>query len=367
MQKLVKVTADELRAIVQAHKEWLQSDHKRGKRADLRQANLRLQRLIGVDLSAALFDGANLIGAELKGATLTRASLRGTNITDGNLEGCSLAGADLSRATLRNATLVGACLFKANLTMADLRGANLEGAQLNDTILAASNLGNCKGLERCEHVGPSALDLRTLERSGDLPESFLVGCGVASQIAVALPGLLADTREWPPCLIYHAGEDAGSARKLCESLRQEGLRAWAVLADLEEGSTARPVTDPGSGAAIIVLISHESKEREWIERVSSWARRLEKERGEDLLFFVDLTGARYAAERELQEAKDHGLTVDEPSFLRRQRSEVWWDPEGAPEGLWDLVEHLRTAVRRREQPAAGRLPFDPPSEIDPDE
>ena len=88
-----------------------------------------------------------------------------------------LGGADLRRADLRGADLSGADLSGADLRGADLREADLSEAIFGETILSAVDLGRCKNLDAIEHSGPSSIDIRTLQRSGDLPLPFKRGVG----------------------------------------------------------------------------------------------------------------------------------------------------------------------------------------------
>ena len=79
------MTHDELQVILAGHKEWLK-DNTKGKRADLRDANLR-----DADLS-----DANLRYADLSDANLSDAiNLKGANLRDANLKGANLRDADL--------------------------------------------------------------------------------------------------------------------------------------------------------------------------------------------------------------------------------------------------------------------------------
>jgi len=98
----------ELKAILEQHRLWLESDGNQGKRANLEGANL---------------EGANLGGADLRGANLGRANLGRANLGGVNLYDANLWVAILEGADLRNANLEGAYLQYANL-----RGANLQGA-----------------------------------------------------------------------------------------------------------------------------------------------------------------------------------------------------------------------------------------------
>jgi len=91
--------ASDLKAILESHKQWLDSDGETGERADLSESDLN-----ETDLSRADLCGADLRGADLNGADLHRADLR-----DADLCGANLRGADLTNAALRGASLDFSC------------------------------------------------------------------------------------------------------------------------------------------------------------------------------------------------------------------------------------------------------------------
>ena len=99
-----KLTPEEIQAVLEEHRLWLDSNREKGKRADFSGKNLQEAHLVDENLRMA-----NLFGANLEGAILRRANLFG-------------------------AILEGANLFGANLFGANLFGANLEGANLNGVI-----------------------------------------------------------------------------------------------------------------------------------------------------------------------------------------------------------------------------------------
>jgi len=103
--------------ILEQHRLWLETDGKKGQRANLTNAYLTR---------------ANLTGASLRGANLLGTYLRGADLRDANLICADLRGANLYRADLRGANLKGANLRGANLTGANLTGAYLTGANLPD-------------------------------------------------------------------------------------------------------------------------------------------------------------------------------------------------------------------------------------------
>ena len=121
MDKLIKISDDELNEILANHKLWIDSNSKYGNDADLSGADLR-----DANLRDANLRGANLNGADLRDANLRDANLRGANLDDAALCGATLSGAVLCGANLHYADLSDAILHYADLNGADLRGANLD-------------------------------------------------------------------------------------------------------------------------------------------------------------------------------------------------------------------------------------------------
>src|SRR4051812_26952078 len=79
----------------------------------------------------------------LSGAILNGAILRWANLSTADLNGTILNGADLRGAILNGAKL---------------RGADLTGAMLSRTVFGDVDLTEVKGLDQCEHSGPSIID-----------------------------------------------------------------------------------------------------------------------------------------------------------------------------------------------------------------
>jgi Pentapeptide repeats (8 copies) len=150
-----RISPEDLKKILEAHKEWVVSGHAKGERADLSGAYLSDADLSGADLRGAYLSdadlrgaylsgadlrGAYLSGADLRGAYLSGADLRGAYLSDADLRGAYLSDADLSGAYLSDADLRGADLSGAYLSDADLRGAYLSGADLSGAYLSAADL-----------------------------------------------------------------------------------------------------------------------------------------------------------------------------------------------------------------------------------
>lgn len=117
---------EELNEILKEHQLWLDSDGKKGKKADLIYVDL-----CKLDLSFANLKRANLYDAALVDVNLRSANLRYANLMFANLGYANLSRADLSGANLSSADLSGADLRDAILSNANLRSANLDNTLLD--------------------------------------------------------------------------------------------------------------------------------------------------------------------------------------------------------------------------------------------
>ncbi len=109
-----------------SHLEWLDTRGKAGARADLSDANLEGQELIGVKLQFA-----DLHDANLRAADLLLADLRDASLVRADLEDSCLVGANLEAANLEGASLETAM----GLVPRQIAGANLRDALLPPQIM----------------------------------------------------------------------------------------------------------------------------------------------------------------------------------------------------------------------------------------
>ncbi len=119
---LREIPEEDLQKILEAHRKWVESEGKEGKKADLARANLQVAFLFEANL-----EGANLNEANLQDALLLDANLEGANLAEANLKGADLLGAQLKGVNLQSAT---------NLTASDVKRAeNWELAFYSDDFL----------------------------------------------------------------------------------------------------------------------------------------------------------------------------------------------------------------------------------------
>ena len=77
---------DELKIILERHKEWLETGGENGEHADLQGADLCEADLRDADLRVADLKSADLRGADLHGADLRWADIRGANLHGADLD-----------------------------------------------------------------------------------------------------------------------------------------------------------------------------------------------------------------------------------------------------------------------------------------
>ncbi|MBI5118865.1 pentapeptide repeat-containing protein [Candidatus Poribacteria bacterium] len=185
----VRHKPNDLARTLEQHKRWLDSHHKEGRRAvlrdadlrgadlhkvDLRMADLHNADLRGANLTDTIFDWPDMLEANLRGAKgwsgmlankniFTLEDLRVTlhahlkwleshhtegakaDLSEANLRGANLSKADLSEADLRGTNMRGANLSEADLSEADLREANLQDATFDWPGTLEADLRGAKG------------------------------------------------------------------------------------------------------------------------------------------------------------------------------------------------------------------------------
>jgi hypothetical protein len=256
--------------------------------ADLSGANLSGANLFGADMGSASFVAANLRNAELQTAQLSQANLTGADLSDAKLNLTRLHGADLTRARLS-----GANLLKADFTEAVLNQADFAGAYLYFTVFAYSYLAGAIGLEKVEHWGPSIIDPYTLSRSGDLPISFLRGCGLPDKLIEYLPSIRGDAIRFYSCFISYSAKDEMFAERLYADLQDKGVRCWFAPHDLPIGAKTWDAIDEAIRLRdkLLVILSEASIASDWVEDEVNKAYAEEREKKETVLFPIRIDDA----------------------------------------------------------------------------
>jgi hypothetical protein len=267
--------------------------------ANLFGATLIETNLTGANLSRAKLIFANLIGAKLTGANLSGADLMLSNLSDAILTDAILTGdanireANLSRTNLSGANLTDAILIGTILCRANLTEANLTGARLHRTVFAATVLTKVKGLDQCHHVGPSSIDLQTLERSGPLPIAFLRGMGLPDDFIDYLPSLLNTAIQHYSCFISYSSKDQTFADRLHTDLQNKGVRCWFAPHDMRIGAKIIDAIDEAIRVRekVLLILSESAIASDWVEGEVTRALDEERDRKQIVLFPVRIDDA----------------------------------------------------------------------------
>ena len=194
---------------------------------------------------------------------------------------------------LRQADLRGASLTGVKFSGAFLGGATLEGAVLAETVFAGTNLAEAKGLETVEHGGPSTIDHRTFEQSGDLPLAFLRGCGLPDDLIDFYTARYGKAIQFYSCFISYSTKDQELADRLHADLQDNGVRCWLASEDLKTGDRMRPVIDRAIRVhnKVVLVLSEHSMASDWIETEVETALQRKREGHGTVLFPVRLDDA----------------------------------------------------------------------------
>ena len=272
---------------------------------NLSKADLSGADLIGAVLISASFHGAILRNARLGGADLFGADLRGADLRDADLRRADLYAADLGEADLRGTYLIG-----TNLNGAILSEAKLDNAILSKTSFSRNDLSKTRGLEIVSHFSPSTIGTDTLQLSkGTISEVFLRGCGLSDweieSAKLYRPDLsnqeinniiyrVFDLRaqqalQVSPLFISYSHADTPFVEKLEKRLTKMGVRYWRDVHDAKAGRLEKQIDYAmRQNPTVLLVLSKNSMDSDWVEHESRQARTLEKELKRDVLCPVAL-------------------------------------------------------------------------------
>ncbi len=269
-------------------------------RANLSNADLRTARLNRADISVANLNKADLIRADLSESKLNDADLTCADLGDANLRNANLYKAKLFETDLRMAQL-----NEADIRACDLRGANLEFTQIGNTVFADIDLSETQGLEEVRHDQPSHISVNVLQRSkGNISEKFLRGCGLSdadimyaklynpdlsneeiTKIQYSIYDLrAAQALQISPLFISYSHADSIFVDTLEKGLNAKGIRFWRDIHDMTAGRIETQIDRAiRQNPTVLLVLSKNSINSDWVQHEVRKARELEKELGRDAL------------------------------------------------------------------------------------
>jgi uncharacterized protein YjbI with pentapeptide repeats len=270
-------------------------------------------RDIVIDLSGANLRETYLVHANLSGVHLDEANLWKANLKKGNLTKTYLWRAYLSESDLGGANLREAYLIRTNLSDAYLNRADFSKAILGGTIFGEIDFSKVLGLEKVQHSSSSSIDTHTLQRSkGKIPAAFLRGCGLSDfEIEAAKlynPDLsnekiddilykIHDLRaqqsvQVSPLFISYSHADATFVDRLEMGLNEKGVRFWRDIHDATAGRLEKQIEQAiRHNPTVLVILSKNSIQSDWVQHEVRKARALEKELKRDVLCPIALDGS----------------------------------------------------------------------------
>lgn len=310
-------------------------------------ASLTYADLSEANLSDANLNAANLSWARLREANLHGADLRGADLSGADLVGANLRGADLSSANLSGAELVGANLSRANLTMAELAWTNFDGCFLEGTLFGNVDLSLAKGLPLVHHLGPSTIGIDTLYRSaGNIPPEFMRDCGVPRAIIGHVYALRENPLHYYSCYVVYGPKERPFAERLCQDLREHGVRAWPLPTERGRGEPDWRETDRTLALydKLVAVCSESSLQHQPFAAEIARALQREEEEKARILFPVSVDGYVQAnhsalAERWQQPHKE--------AFLHQEFTDfAGWEEDAAKYAA--ALRRLLAALQSRE-------------------
>lgn len=200
---------------------------------DLTNADLSGSHLVGADFCRAEITGVNFNGAVADHVDFWRASIHGCHITDASLTSTDFSDAQVWDTSFAFSDLGGAVFRNTGLVSVDF-ALSFIGA----TVFANIDFCETEGLESVHHHGPSTIGIDTIYKSkGQIPESFLRGCGVPDELIKLIPSLTSQPIDYFSCFLSHSSLDKSFCERLYNDLRGAHVRTWYFPEDAKWGNT----------------------------------------------------------------------------------------------------------------------------------
>jgi hypothetical protein len=118
-------------------------------------------------------------------------------------------------------------------------------------------------------MGPSDFSIDTIYKSeGEIPESFLLGCGVPDSFIAQIPALIGALQpiQFYSCFISYSTKDEEFVTRLHERMRAEKLRVWFAPEDIQGGKKLYEQVERAIQVhdRLLLVLSESSIHSEWV-------------------------------------------------------------------------------------------------------
>ena len=266
---------------------------------DLSHADITGIDLPAVNLRRAQLSRTQMMFNDFSKADFRKAHLVETGLFDSILDGADFSGAfavyvNLSDAKLNLAKFNRTRFEYVNLSFAELKGADFTGLTMHSTVFGDNDLSAVIGLKAVSHDGPSTIGIDTIYRSkGNIPESFLRGCGVPEDFITYMKSIVENPIEFYSCFISYSSKDNDFAQRLHADLQHRKVRVWFAPEHLKIGDKFRMRIDESIRIydKFVVILSENSIRSPWVEEEVEAALEKERKQEKPVLFPIRLDDA----------------------------------------------------------------------------
>jgi hypothetical protein len=201
-----------------------------------------------------------------------------------------------------------------------------------------------KGLDTVRHDGPSTIGIDTIYRSqGKIPLTFLRGAGVPDIFIEYMGSLTAAAFEFYSCFISYSSKDQEFADRLYADLQNQGVRCWFAPHDMRGGEKSNEQIDEAIRRyeRLLLILSPNSIESEWVKTEISKARKREIAEKKKVLFPIRLVSMKKIQDWECFDSdigKDSAKEIREfhiPDFSK------WKNYDSYQEAFENLLRDLK--------------------------
>lgn len=206
----------------------------------IEDAELKSINLAGVNLSGIGLSSVKFYDAELNDANFDESSLVGVNFKYSNLDYVRVTNAYLYECNINICPL-----YKAEFAYATIFNSYFRNTRLIEVNFSSAMIGACvfsnvvmykNHLNDIAYRDPSTIGLDTLLLSkGQIPVSFLKGCGVPEAFISIIPEITEQAAGYFKCFLSHSTSDDDFCNPLKDDLEKKGVLVWKFSKDARMG------------------------------------------------------------------------------------------------------------------------------------